>query len=402
MDLGRIDGWFKERRAGHSLPQPLYNDDQMFAFDMEAIYATSWLMAGLECELPRPASYVSLTIGVWPVLIVRDRAGTLRAFHNSCRHRGSMICAPGRGTGPKLVCPYHRWTYDLDGGLFAANRMADDFDKAEHGLKPLALETVAGVMFICLADQPPPFDDFREKMIAYAGPHNLQNTRLAFESVLVEAANWKLVMENGRECYHCATGHPELGKTFPVGMSKHFDFGEDATARRFEASMANAGLPMAPVEGSWWQLARFRLNDGCLTISADGQHLVKKLVCDINGGDIGSLRWAVDPHAFTHATGDYVFMFSAMPVGPNETHVVGKWYVQKDAVEGVDYDVEALSDLWTRTNLQDKELSENNQAGVRNRGYTPGPYSPDAEMLAQRFIDWYCDKARAYLDAHAG
>jgi Rieske 2Fe-2S family protein len=93
-------------------------------------------------------------------------------------------------------------------------------------------------------------------------------------------------------------------------------------------------------------------------------------------------------------------MFSAMPVGPNETHVTGKWYVHKDAVEGVDYDVEKLISLWTMTNLEDKALAENNQIGVNSLGYTPGPYSQEAEMLALRFTDYYCDKARAYIATH--
>jgi Rieske 2Fe-2S family protein len=90
-----------------------------------------------------------------------------------------------------------------------------------------------------------------------------------------------------------------------------------------------------------------------------------------------------------------------MTVGPEETHVTGKWYVHKDAVEGVDYDVEKLAALWTVTNAEDKQLAENNQIGVLSPGYTPGPYSQEAEMLAQRFTDWYCDKGRAYIAAHA-
>jgi Rieske 2Fe-2S family protein len=108
----------------------------------------------------------------------------------------------------------------------------------------------------------------------------------------------------------------------------------------------------------------------------------------------------VDPHCFVHCTADHVFMFSAMPVGPNGTHVTGKWYVHKDAVEGVDYDVEKLIALWTVTNLEDKALAENNQLGVNSLGYTPGPYSQEAEMLAQRFTDYYCDKARDYIATH--
>jgi glycine betaine catabolism A len=400
MNLDRIDSLFKQRRPAHTLPQALYTDADTFTFDMVAIYGESWLMVGMDCELPKTGSYISIMVGKWPVIITRDKSGEIRAFHNSCRHRGSMICPPGSGTAPKLVCPYHRWTYDLDGSLFAANRMADDFEKADHGLKPVALRNVEGALFICLSDNPPAFDDFGEKLATYVAPHNLREAKLAHQSVLVENANWKLVMENGRECYHCGTSHPALAKTFPVEMSRHFDSGEDARIKAFAATMDANGLPYAPVEGHWWQVARFALNEGCVSISRDGQHLSKKLMCEANNGDIGSMRFALDPHCFVHCTADGMFLFSAMPVGPNETHVTSKWYVHKDAVEGVDYDLDTLTDLWTKTNLEDKQLAENNQLGVNSIGYTPGPYSQEAEMLAQRFTDFYCDKAHAYIAAH--
>jgi glycine betaine catabolism A len=400
MDLGRINTLISERRNGHTLPQELYTSQSAFHFDMLAIYAESWLTVGMECELPKTGSYLSMMIGKWPVILTRDKSGEVRAFHNSCRHRGSMICPVGSGTAPKLVCPYHRWTYDLDGSLFAANRMADDFVKGDHGLKPVSVKNIDGALFICLSDNPPPFDDFGEKLASYVAPHQLKNAKLAHETMLVEHANWKLVMENARECYHCGTSHLALAKTFPVGMSRHFDSGEDDLIKAFEAAMDANGLLHKPAEGHWWQIARFALNEGCVSISRDGQHLSKKLMCDVNGGNIGSMRFALDPHSFVHCTADGVFLFSAIPVGPNETHVYSKWYVHKDAVEGVDYDIPTLTDLWTETNLEDKALAENNQVGVNSIGYTPGPYSQEAEMLAQRFTDWYCDKSRAYIDAH--
>lgn len=400
MDLTRIESLFNQRRDGHTLPQGLYTDSDALAFDIAAIYATSWLMIGMECELPKTGSYISLMVGQSPVIVVRDKSGEIRAFHNSCRHRGSMICAIGSGTAPKLVCPYHRWTYDLDGSLFAAGRMPDDFDKSDHGLKPIAFKNVEGALFICLSDTPPSFDDFGETLAAYAAPHNFKDAKLATQAVLVENANWKLVMENARECYHCAISHPALAKTFPVDMSRHFDSGENARVAKYEAAMDAAGMPHTPREGHYWQVARFALNEGCVSISGDGQYLSKKLMCEANGGDIGSMRFALDPHSFVHCTADYVFMFSAMPVSATETHVYSKWYVHKDAVEGADYDIESLTDLWTKTNLEDKQLAENNQVGVNSIGYTPGPYSQDAEMLAQRFTDFYCDKARAYIAAH--
>lgn len=401
IDLRRMGALVDQRRAGHCLPQALYNDPASFEFDMAAIYGRSWIMIGFECELPRAGSYLSEMVGTWPVLIVRDRDGEVRAFHNSCRHRGSILCQPGSGRAPKIVCPYHRWTYDLDGSLFAATRMADDFAPSEHSLRQLQLRIVAGAMFICFADDPPPFDDFARKLDIYLGPQRMADAKLAFRSVISEEANWKLVMENGRECYHCATGHPELARTFPVGMKKHFSAEDDEQAMAFFGVMEAHELETDAIEGSWWQLARFRLNTDVVTLSMDGRHVVRKLMCEHNDGYVGSMRLAVDPHSFMHATADHVFLFSAMPVSATETHVTGKWYVHQDAVEGVDYDVERLSELWTRTNLQDKDLAENNQRGVNSPGYIPGPYSPDAETLALRFTDWYCDTARSYLDAHA-
>lgn len=393
-DLSWAAAQLAARKPHHSLPQGLYIDSRAFDFDLDAIYARSWLMAGLECELPAPGSRLALEIGKWPVLIVRDRAGQIRAFHNSCSHRGSILCQPGYGTAPKLVCPYHRWTYDLDGSLFAAGRMPGDFNKADHTLRPVALRVVAGAVFICLANDPPDFDEFAERFAAYADPLNFADLKLAATDVLVEDANWKLVMENARECYHCPTGHPELGASFPVQSA------QDTIDHAFDETMDALGLPHAVIEGSWWQLARFALNGGCSSISMDGQPVCTKSLTDLNGGNVGSLRWALDPHMFAHATGDHVFVFSCLPVGPRETHVFSRWYVHKDAVEGQDYDLDRLKELWLKTNQQDKELAENNHRGVLSPGYRPGPYSLEAERLVTRFADWYCRSAKDYVDAH--
>ncbi len=388
---------FQARKPGHGLPQALYTEPEAFAFDLEAIFRRSWLLIGFETELPRAGAWMATAIGPWPVVVTRARDGGIRAFHNSCRHRGAQICRPGKGVAPRLVCPYHRWTYELSGELAHAARMGEDFDAGEHALVPVALETVGGAIYICLADDPPPIADFRRQFEPLLAPHGLERSKLAFESVIVERANWKLAMENARECYHCALGHPELARSFPVGASAHFDFGEDRRQEEFAARMADLGFPIGPVEGDWWQAVRFTLNEGFRSMTVDGRHSVGKLMCEVGGGDIGSLRWSVEPHAFVHATADQLFMFSAMPVGPRETHIISKWFVREDAVEGVDYQVEDLARLWTATNLQDRALVENNQIGVDSLGYRPGPFSPEAEALAIRFLDWYCAKAEDYL-----
>ena len=397
VDLGKINALLKSRRPGHSLPQGLYNDPEAFAFDLEAIYGRSWLQVGFEVELPKPGSHMAITLGLWPIIVLRDRAGELRAFHNSCRHRGSQVCPDGHGSSARLVCPYHRWTYELSGELVHAGRMPNDFDMTEHGLKPIHLANIGGVLFVCLGDDPPEIESFRQQFTPLLAPHNLADSKLAHESTLHERGNWKLVMENARECYHCATGHPELSLSFPVGASGHFDYGEDTSLARFNERMAGLGLDVGPVEGTWWQAMRFALNEGCVSMTTDGRPTVSKLMCEVGDGDIGSLRWSVEPHSFTHACGDYVFMFSALPISPTETVVHSKWLVHKDAVEGVDYDLDRLTHLWTATNLQDRDLVETNQRGVNSPGYTPGPYSVDAEALALRFVDWYHDTAKAYV-----
>jgi Rieske 2Fe-2S family protein len=398
INFTRIGHLLDERRPGCALPGGLYNDPEVFAFDMEAIFARTWNLVGFEAELPKTGAWMAVNVGPWPVLLTRDRAGALHAFHNTCRHRGSQICKPGKGVAARLVCPYHRWTYELSGELAHAARMGEAFDPGEHGLSAVHLESVGGALYVCLADTPPDISDFRRGMEPLMAPHNLSRAKLAHESVIVEKANWKLAMENARECYHCPGAHPELSRSFPVGVSAHFDFGEDNRQDRFARRMAAIGLPIGPAEGDWWQAVRFTLNDGFKSMTLDGQPSVGKLMCEVGDGDIGSLRWSVEPHAFVHATADQMFMFSIVPVAPRETHVISKWLVREDAVEGVDYDFEHLTALWTRTNLQDRELVENNQAGVISPGFRPGPYSQEAEALTIRFVDWYCRTARAFLD----
>lgn len=401
LDLGHVSHLLDKRLPGHSLPSDLYNDPDIYNFDMDAIFLRSWLMVGFEIEFPEAGSYLSLSVGKSPVIILRDRDGQLRGFHNSCRHRGAQICPAGHGRARTLTCPYHQWTYDLGGRLVHAGRMPADFDRSAHGLAPIHVETVAGSVYICLAEEAPPFAEFRELFTPLLAPHDFANAKVALESTLVERANWKLVMENARECYHCSARHPELSVTFPIGAKAHFEADEAGQVERFNRRMAEAGLPVGPVEGDWWQAIRFPLNPGCASMTMDGRPVVSRPMCGVEGGDIGSLRWALEPHSFAHAVGDHAFMFTAWPTGPEETVVISKWLVHKDAVEGVDYDVEQLAALWTATNLQDRDLAENNQRGVHSAGYRPGPYSHDAEALVMRFTDWYCDMARRHVDGVA-
>ncbi|WP_290786341.1 aromatic ring-hydroxylating dioxygenase subunit alpha, partial [Halomonas sp.] len=199
------------RRRHFSLPQPFYNDARLFALDMQEIFEKEWLFAGMTCEIPAKGNYMTLDVGDNPVIIVRGDNGRIHAFHNVCRHRGSRLCVSDRGKVAKLVCPYHQWTYELDGRLlFAGSDMGAAFDLAAYGLKPVNVRSAGGYLFISLADTPPAIDDFLESLEHYLAPYDMDNVKVAVESSIVEQANWKLVIENNRECYHCSGAHPEL------------------------------------------------------------------------------------------------------------------------------------------------------------------------------------------------
>jgi glycine betaine catabolism A len=374
--------------AGYTLPQAFYTDPELLAFDLSEVFGRSWLLLGFESELPEAGSYMAVTIGESSVLLVRGRDAVIRGFHNTCRHRGSRLCAEGHGRSVKLICPYHKWTYELDGRLIGAARMPADFRMADHGLVPVPVELVAGCIYVALTNAVPDFSPFRAALEPRLGAYRLADAKVAFQSTLIEKANWKLVMENARECYHCAASHPELKLAYPISYGAAVGKDKLEYNQRLAERVESLGLSTAEAYGDWWHVERYPLNPGMESISVDGSPVVSRRLIGIEDKEIGGLWWAMQPHTFCHALSDYAFMFSAIPVGPQETRVDSKWLVHKDAVEGVDYTIESLTETWTKTNLQDRELAENNQRGVNDVGYVPGPYSLDEDFVV-RFGDWY-------------
>jgi len=388
---------FAERERGHSLPQALYNDPAMHDFDIDAVFHRHWIQAGLESEIPNPGDYLTLTIGRSPVVILRNQDGGIGAFFNTCRHRGAQICREAHGHARRLVCPYHQWTYDLHGKLLQAGRMHEDFAPASYQLRPVRIETVAGLMFVCLSDDPPNFAPFRAALEPMLEPHELRNAKLVHTATLIERADWKLVMENARECYHCRAGHPQLMRSFSDFTAPDVSGRTAAWIAAFEARCESKGLKTRSVIGPWYEIGRYPLADGVLSYTMDGKPAVAKKLGRVGDGDIGAMWWAVQPNGFNHVVGDYGFFFQALPTGPQETTVTGKWVVHKDAQEGVDYDLPRLLEVWNATNDQDRALAENNQRGVNSIAYAPGPYSGISEQLVGRFVDWYCATSEAFL-----
>ncbi|MDR9438735.1 MAG: aromatic ring-hydroxylating dioxygenase subunit alpha [Halomonas sp.] len=385
-----------QRHRHFSLPQPFYNDARLFALDMQEIFEKEWLFAGMTCEIPAKGNFITLEVGDNPVVIVRGDNGSIHAFHNVCRHRGSRLCVSDKGKVAKLVCPYHQWTYELDGRLlFAGTDMGVDFNLGAYGLKPVNVRSAGGYLFVSLAEEPPPIDDFLESLAHYLAPYDMENVKVAVESSIVEQANWKLVIENNRECYHCNGAHPEL-----LNSLQEFDDSDDPRATPAYQALVARKQQQWEAMGIPWKLSRpdkrnrltrTPLLEGTVSMTIDGQPGCRKLMGRLPSADLGALRILHLPNSWNHFMGDHAVVFRVMPLGPQQTVVTTKWLVHKDAVEGVDYDPIHLRRVWDATNQQDRRLAEENQRGINSRGYEPGPYSETFEFGVIDFIDWYSE-----------
>ena len=379
--LGLLTG----RDLNFSLEQKFYTDPEYHKLDLENIFYKDWLFVGHDCELPKTGSYMTVQIGAYPVVIVRDAQGGIRAFHNSCRHRGSRICAAEKGTAAKLVCPYHQWTYELDGRLLFARQVGPDFKPAEYGLKPVHCETVAGYIYVCVAEEAPDFAAFRNLVEPYLAPHNIKDAKVAFESSIIEKGNWKLVWENNRECYHCAANHPELCRTYPEAPSATGVQGvmEDPEINQLWKNCASIGLPAEfnMSEDGRYRITRIPLLRDAVSYTMSGKAAVKKPLSDQVAGNtnIGAMLMFNYPSTWNHLMADHAISFRVLPISAEETLVTTKWLVHKDAVEGVDYDLDELTHVWIQTNDQDRQIVEENAVGIRSPAYQPGPYSVEHE-----------------------
>ncbi len=389
--LGLLTG----RDPNFSLEQKFYTDPDFYKLDLENIFYRDWLFVGHDCELPKTGSYMTVQVGAYPVVIVRDAQGGIRAFHNSCRHRGSRICSAEKGTAAKLVCPYHQWTYELDGRLLFARQVGPDFKPAEYGLKQVHCENVAGYIYVCLADEAPDFNGFRTLVEPYLAPHNIKDAKVAFESSIIEKGNWKLVWENNRECYHCAANHPELCRTYPEAPSATGVQGvmEDPEINQLWKNCASIGLPAEfnMSEDGRYRITRIPLLRDAVSYTMSGKPAVKKPLSDQVAGNtnIGAMLLFNYPSTWNHLMVDHAISFRVLPISAEETMVTTKWLVHKDAVEGVDYDLDELTHVWIQTNDQDRQIVEENAVGIRSPAYQPGPYSVEHEGGVMQFLEWY-------------
>ena len=413
--LEPIARWLNQDRPGHTLPRELYVSEAAFQFDAHVMLKSVWLYACTVAHVKHPGDYFVFELASNSIIIVRGRDNRVRAFWNSCRHRGSRICEQQRGRAARLTCPYHQWTYGLDGGLLAARSMAKDFAKADHGLTPVALENIAGLIFICMDDNPPPIDRAKADIADQIAVYDLEKCKVAVQDNLIEHANWKLVMENNRECYHCDAGHPELvrvlgtygfGKGLPEDGEADVvdDSAFDAMVKAKRAQWSKMGIFRELIEfpdGWWHRVARLPLANGALTQSIDGRLASKKLIGPFTEPEASSLSVWTQPNSWHHFCCDHVVTFSLTPISADKTLLRTSWLVHEDAVEGVDYDPDHIAALWRTTNDQDGHFSQINHLGIATDGYRQGPYAVE-EKLVESFKDFYVDRAKAALQGVPG
>ena len=404
------------RRPWHTLEAPFYASQSVLDAELDLIFARHWIFIGQEPDLPEPGDVSAISIGNAKILIVRDDDGEVRAFHNVCRHRGAQLVPDGRSQVGNLVCRYHTWTYGLDGRLLFADHMGAGFDRSCRGLKPVALRSLEGLLFVCLADDPPDdFDAMAEAVGPYLAPHRIRESKIAYQVDLIEHGNWKLTIENNRECYHCSANHPEL--TVPL-FAYGFGFapdsvGEDDKAEiaRYETLVADSqrrwegqGIPSRLVErlsgcATGFRTERLILDRAGESHTADTRVACRRLMGELADKRLGGLHFWTQPNSWHHFMSDHAITFCALPLEPGRTLLRTTWLVHKDAVEGVDYELDNLIAVWQATNRQDADLVGITQAGVTSPAYEPGPYSPHTEGLVEEFCTWYVERMTAGLRA---
>jgi Rieske 2Fe-2S family protein len=395
-DSGQIDALVGAYAGAGPLERPFYTSADIFKADMDRIWRRHWLYAGHTCLIPNPGDWMTWAIGFDSVILSRGKDGEVRAFHNTCRHRGARLCNEEHGKSRAFVCPYHAWTYDLDGSLRTPTEREFGVHQSTLGLHPVPLKNVGGMMFVALGDDPVNFDRTAVEVGEKMKHQGLEEAKLAKAVRYTVKANWKLVFENNRECYHCASAHPEYiqGTYDSMRLSPQnmpiVEQAEREANERFAKMGLGEAMSHSQMTGAYWRAARTPLVPGWKTQSLDGQP-VSTLMGTFRekGWSDGTLRSTIFPNFWQHASDDHAVSTRITPIDALTSQVDVYWFVHKDAVEGKDYDLQRLMPFWQRTSEQDWEICEANQLGILSPRYTPGPYSPVREPNVQQFINWY-------------
>ena len=365
-----------------------YLDEERWLWDERLVADHFWQMVDHESRIPNPGDFFVFEYGrSESILIVRGRDNEVRGFYNVCRHRGSRLCRhdstpipedprlsvkqlAGSGSSPVFRCPYHAWTYDIEGNLIYAYGMQDDFDPADNGLIPCHLRTADGFIFVNLSRgaEPPDFDaavePFRRKV---GGPHGTAGLKVGERFYVPMHANWKLALENFLECYHCGPAHEYLCRMSP---------GIDLT---IPEEQRPRGRPPGFVS------ATYDLKAAAPLLPAFDRREARSAQT--------ATAWST---GYWLGYDDYIFTVRFTPRDIDLTDVECLWLVHPDARRDVDYDSERLKEIWYVTLLEDIWVCENNHLGILSGGYWSGRYSKHeiGRVYPAGFIRWYMDAVK--------
>ena len=356
--------------AGH-----YYTDPDIFRAEQSAIFESSWMCVARTAELAKPGAFRTVPVGRESVLLVRSRSGALNAFLNVCRHRGARLCTEESGELRRnLRCPYHAWTYSLDGELTQAPNLSGmpSLDRSEYGLRPVALREWLGYAWVCLAQQPPSFEETvvgeaaarlgGEEVLDHYGVEELAlGKRINYDV----AANWKLIVENFMECYHCATIHPELTEVLP-------EFADGYAAQWY----VGHGPGFAEeAEG----------------FTVDGTAGFDRLPGVPDTHDRRYYAITVRPQVFLNLVPDHVILHRMFPLAEDRTLVECDWLYAPGVLES-GADLSHSIELFHRVNEQDFAACERTQPAMSSSGYRDGGVLVPSEHHISEFHGWVTER----------
>ena len=379
-DLDQMHALAAAHREGEALPRLFYTSEAVYEHDIVAFWNRSWIWVGHISQVPDPGDFFLFDYGPESVIITRDRRGDVRAHINVCRHRGSRVCLETSGSKSRFVCPYHAWTYDLEGRLLGGREMAEGFDPGDFGLFPAKVRIFQGLIFISLAGDPPPLDAPLERLAPHTAPFGFENLKVAHSASYPVPANWKLALENYLECYHCAPAHKDYSRSHslkdPASMTPELmgTMQEKARLAGVSTDDVNETGDLATAWGADIYHRRYPLYSGYQTGSQDGKPIAPLLgsLTDYDGGatdiQIGVLNNFL-------AYSDHVVGYRFVPKSLQITDIQIVWMVRADAQQGQDYNHDRLTWLWHVTSLDDERIIRHNQEGVNSHHFAPGPLS---------------------------
>lgn len=372
--------------SGYSLEQAFYINEEILTVERKAIFQKHWLYAGNTAQIPKAGDYFLYHLQNDTIIIIRGNNGEVFAHFNTCTHRGSAICLDDKGHVSKLICPYHQWVFDKDGTLLNARMMPDDFCKEKYNLQSVHVKQVEGLIFISLAKEAPEFSAIEKSLTPFLTPYKINSAKIACIKNYTLKANWKLVAENFRECYHCGGAHPEYCSAV-IGANLREDTSElEKDKRKLWSKNGLATQLIEVTPGTTTYAIRYPLRPGIESYSLDGKKVSIPMGMHKNydAGVVGLVNY---PNFWMDAVSDYVWTMRITPIDASTTDVEFCWLVDKDAVEGKDYDVKHLTAFWEITGEQDGKLCENNFRGIQSNAYKPGPYAPVEDQVVN-FVDW--------------